>query len=464
MLAASTILATSASDMPIHSGMRTSLALTTSLNTSRRRQSAHLPPTHVAGRDLACCRSQLPSVAPTRVLYVHHRPQLGGSPTSLAALIRHLDSRFEPHVYCPEGAAADLFRGAGARVHPGPVAMFSHTWDNPYRGLRWLILGREILALPQHVRRLDALLRRTTFPIVHLNDSPLLPAAAVAQRRGAGVVWHLRSALAADGADHRGRAIAALIDRFGDAAIAIDEDVAASFPIRLPVTVVHNSAEQPPHAFPAGARSELGLPEDRVLVGFAGYVRRQKGWPQLVEAAGILLAEGLPVHFVIIGGGIRPAAYFRTVRGRTLERLGIISDDERALTELVGARRLEGSFTFLPFTRDVGRVYSALDIVTFPNQGIGLGRPVLEGAAHAKPVVASGSATGAGVLIPDETGILLDRPTSGALADALRRLVSSAGERDAMGRRAAERASVAFDAERNARAVERVYDAVLDAR
>jgi hypothetical protein len=40
---------------------------------------------------------------------VHHRPQLGGAPSSLAQLIANLDRRFEPHVYCPDGPAARLF-------------------------------------------------------------------------------------------------------------------------------------------------------------------------------------------------------------------------------------------------------------------------------------------------------------------------------------------------------------------
>ena len=49
------------------------------------------------------------------ILFVHHRSELGGAPASLSYLIRELDrTRFEPHVYCPSGPAADLFREAGA--------------------------------------------------------------------------------------------------------------------------------------------------------------------------------------------------------------------------------------------------------------------------------------------------------------------------------------------------------------
>src|ERR1051326_2485047 len=139
-------------------------------------------------------RRDVPNRIP--ILYVHHRPQLGGAPASLALLIRELDPRFEPHVYVPGDPAATLFTDAGAVVHPGPVAVFAHTWDNPYRGLRWLVAGREAAVLPAHVTAFRRLLRRRRWPIVHLNDSVVLPAGALAHREGAKVVWHLRSSLA----------------------------------------------------------------------------------------------------------------------------------------------------------------------------------------------------------------------------------------------------------------------------
>src|SRR5207253_7413283 len=91
--------------------------------------------------------------------------------------------------------------------------------------------------------------------------------------------------------------------------------------------------------------------------------------------------------------------------------LGLATDDESELRALVAERALDDRFTFLPFANDVGAVYEALDIVTFPNQGEGLGRPVLEAAAYGVPAVASGSRRGAGILIPERTGVLLDDPT-----------------------------------------------------
>ena len=397
-----------------------------------------------------------------KVLYVHHRPQLGGAPSSLAELIRCLDERFEPYVYTPEGEASRLFEAAGARVVTGPASIFAHAWDNPYQGLRWLLVGRELWSLPRHVQHLGKLMRKERYAIVHLNDSPLLAAAWVAKRHGATVVWHLRSALANGGLDRRSRVIARLIDRWGDAAIAIDRDVADRFGIEIPVTIVHNSVRVPPAEIDAtDAKERLALPADRVAIGFAGFVRRQKGWPELVDAAAILEERGAPAHFVVIGGGVRPPSFFRTPRGRILAALGLLFDEESAIKDYVRERRLEHRFSFLPFTTHTAEIYSALDIVTFPNQGVGLGRPVLEAAMHGKPVVASGSRDGAGLLLPEETGLLVEHPTPEALADALERLVGDRELRERLGAAAAAHARDRFDPQRNAERVEELYERLL---
>lgn len=398
-----------------------------------------------------------------RVLYVHHRPQLGGAPRSLAELIRSLDrSRYEPHVFVPDGPAADLFVDSGAIVHVGPTSVFAHAWDNPYSGLRWLVLGREALFLVPHLRALRALMARYDFSVVHLNDSPLLAAAWMARRHRARVVWHLRSALAGGGDDRRSRVIGRLIDRWGDAAIAIDEDVARNFPVRLPVTIVHNSVPRPERSLDtAVAKRNQGLPADRLAIGYAGFVRSEKGWPELVRAMRMLVDEGLPAQLVIVGGGVRPPAYFKTVRGRILELAHVLTDEESAIKSLVAELDLESHVSFLPFQLRLQEVYDVLDIVTFPNPGIGLGRPVLEAAAYGKPVVASGSHSGAGLLTPEVTGLLLEDPHPRAIADALRRLIVDPELRRRLGEAAALHARLSFDPAANARRVEKVYESLL---
>ena len=393
---------------------------------------------------------------PTPILYVHHRAEVSGAARSLSELIRHLGDRWEATVLTPDGPVVDVFAASGARVTTAPASLFQHTWDNPYAGRKWLLLGREAAALGPHLRALERLLRSRAFALVHLNDSPLLLAAAAAKRHRLPVLSHLRSALSSRGVI-RPHIVRSVIEHCVDEAIAIDADVARSFGLRIPTTVVFNSvlspASPPP---PDEARRRLGLASDLTAIGFIGSLRRVKGWPQFVEAAGLLRGE--PVQFAVLGGGVRPPEFFRSPYGRAVEALGLAADEESRMRGLVHRHNLDDRFTFLPFTNRIEDVYSALDVVTFPNQGVGLGRPVLEAAAFGKPVVASGSPDGAGILLPDETGILLERGTPEALAEALRQLIRNADLRDRLGVAARAHADAHFDGAANAAAVEAVYE------
>lgn len=398
----------------------------------------------------------------TRVLYVHHRPQLGGAPLSLAMLIRHLDGRFDPHVYCPAGPAADLFRAAGATVHTGPVSMFVHVWE-PYHGARWLLLLREIALLPSHLLRFFSVLRHGDFDIVHLNESTLLPAGWLAHRFDTKVVWHLRTALLNEGLDRRSRFVTAVIDRTAHAAIAIDRDVADRFRLRLPIDVVLNSTEiRPADPKPSAERKRaLSLDETIPAVGFFGFIRRPKGWPEFVDAARHLTDRGVSVQFVVMGGGVRAPKFFKTWRGRLLARLGLVTDEETDLRDLVERTGVGEHFHFVPFVTETRAVYQALDLIVFPNQEVGLGRPVLEAAANARAVVASGSVTGADILVPGVTGLLVEQGDSYALADAIAELVTDPERRREMGEAAYAFARERFDPRQNAAAVMRIYERLL---
>ena len=162
-----------------------------------------------------------------------------------------------------------------------------------------------------------------------------------------------------------------------------------------------------------------------------------------------------------MGGGVRPPEYFRTVRGRALAAANLLTDEESAIKELVAAKGLDEHFSFLPFTAETGEIYSALDIVTFPNQGVGLGRPVLEAGDVREAGRRVRVGDGAGVLLPGKTGLLLEDASPVEIAAALRLLISDPELRRRLGEAAADHARAKFEPRRNARAVEAVYDELL---
>src|ERR671911_961038 len=401
----------------------------------------------------------------TPVLFVHHRSELGGAPESLSYLIRELDRElFEPHVYCPPGPAADLFREAGAVVHTGAVAGFTHIWASTYRGRRWLLFGRELALLPHHVLRFRRTLRRNQFELVHFNDSPLIPAAWLAKRESLPVVWHLRSALPDGGRDRRSAFVREAIKRLATTSIAITHDVASVFGVGS--TVVPNSVDL--ERFRPGdsraAKTALGLEPDLPVVSYFGFIYPSKGFREFIEAAALLRDRGLDASYLIVGGAVRGQEFFRTVVGRGLQLADLTRDYESDTKRLVDDLGLTEVVRFVPFTQDTANLYQASDVVVAPSQGPELGRPVIEAGASGVPVVASGSRTGGGVVIPGETGVLVHDFGVETLAEAVEELLRHPERRRALGRAARAHAEHNFDPAGNARRIEGIYGRIAPAR
>lgn len=399
---------------------------------------------------------------PARILYVHHRPELGGAPSSLAQLLNGLDrERFEPEVFCPEGAAAHLFRSTGATVHVGPVAAFTHIWASTYTGRRWLLFARELVRLAPHIDRFNRVLRAQEYDLVHLNDSPLVAAGWLARRAGLPVVWHLRSALATDGRGWRAQLVRGTIRRVAAASIAINENVASAFDVGAEVIPNTVDLDRFRPGDTRGAKEELGYDPERPIVAFFGFVYPSKGYREFIQAAALLHARGVEATYLIVGGDVRGEEFFSTTLGKSLVMLGLTRNYEHEAKEMVAQLGLGDSFSFVAYTPDITRLYQATDVVVAPSRGPEVGRPVLEGQASGCAVVASGTVDGAGLLVPEETAVLVPRRSPDVLAAALEGLVLDPERRVRLGRAARRHAVESFDARRNVDRVMAIYDRVL---
>lgn len=401
------------------------------------------------------------STRPRRILYVHHRPELGGAPSSLSQLLRVLDrSRYEPHVYCPEGPVTKLFEAAGAVVHEGPVAAFTHIWASTYRGRRWMLLGHELRKLPRHVHAFERILDETPFDLVHLNDSPLVVAAWMAHRRRLPVVWHLRSALPETGG-RRSAVLRTAVSRLGTTSIAITRDVATSF--QVPAEIIPNSVDL--DAFRPGdageARTVLELDREGPIVTFVGFLYPSKGFREFITAANLLERRGIRATYLMVGGPVRGAEFFETRLGRAAELLGLARDHEREAAALAVSLGLGDRLRFVAFTPDTPRVYQASDVIVAPSRGPELGRPLIEAAACGRPVVASGSLDGAEIVLPGVTGMLIPRRSPDALAATLAQLLEDPERRRRIGAAARRHAEESFDQHRNAERVTALYERIL---
>jgi glycosyltransferase involved in cell wall biosynthesis len=162
-------------------------------------------------------------------------------------------------------------------------------------------------------------------------------------------------------------------------------------------------------------RRKYGIPEGCLLVTQVSWIIPEKGIPQLLEAARIVLNEFPEVRFAIVGSGGHEAEY----RARA-EELGIAG---RLVWTGVVQNPMEDG------------VYAASDIFCLASQWEeAFGWVIAEAMAFEKPVVASAVGGIPEVVEEGVTGLLVQPCTDSALlAQQLLRLLRASGERQRMG-------------------------------
>lgn len=183
-------------------------------------------------------------------------------------------------------------------------------------------------------------------------------------------------------------------------------------------------------------------PREPFTVSCIAGLREKKGQLHLLEAVGILRAEGRPVRCLLVGDGEMRG----TIEARAAE-LGLADD-----VVLMGHRSREEVSATL---RDSDAMVLP-SVTTADGDMEGIPVALMEALASEVPVVAS-SLSGIPELVRDgETGLLAPEGDATALAAAIRRLRDDPQEAARMAAAGRERVLEAYDLERNAAELRRM--------
>jgi L-malate glycosyltransferase len=181
-------------------------------------------------------------------------------------------------------------------------------------------------------------------------------------------------------------------------------------------------------------RTELGIGDDEFVIGTVANFREQKDYPNLLEAARILIGCQPLVRFVIVGQGPLEA-------------------ETRALAREL---RLDDRVLFTGFRPDAARVMSSFDVFTLASKWEGLPVALMEALALGLPIVATNVGGVAEDMNDGVDALLVPPRDANALAAGWRRMIGDDDLRARLGA-AARCRSPEFDASRATREVERVY-------
>lgn len=395
-----------------------------------------------------------------RVLYVHHVGLLGGSSRSLYELLRGFpEGAIAPRFLGPRGKFVEMLRSLGVQVETcRGISQFDNCDYSYYRGLRWIILLRELLLLLPTYRALArARGRWGVFDVVHVNDITMPFVAWLAKRLfpESVIVVHAR-AVQKTAETRRKRWLQTFYKKHADAVVAINENVGASLPAGLPVHVIHNGME-----VPSGADVARGNNERLFSVAMVGVLARAKGCTDFVEAAAICRDRGYRIRFLLVGGGLRSEKGWRD---RVLQWLGFKEDISAEIRMLIARHGLEDMVVFRPFTTDLASIYREFDVLCFPSYLDAPGRPIFEAGFFGIPSIAAISRPKTDTFAAGETGLLVRPRAPDALAEAIMRLHDHPEDRQRMGAAARRMAHERFDASKNAEKLLLLYRRLLEAK
>jgi glycosyltransferase involved in cell wall biosynthesis len=393
-----------------------------------------------------------------RVLYIHPAGAYGGASKSLIELFSAM-RRFgiEGTVLTPAGTAAVAFADAGMKVVPVTgLSQFDNTRYGHYRGLRWLILLRELAFLPVSLRAIWRL-RKGRFDLLHINEVTLLPIAIVAKKLlKLPMVVHVRSLQCPPPGGLRTTIVNRWLARHADAVVPIDCTVAGTLEHSLPVQIVRNGL-----SIDVSHLSDRKSPpqtSQAVRVGFLGVLIALKGIYELVEAMRILKSRGVSIECVVAGENARN---LRGVRAWALSKFGFARDVRRELEQMVRDYGLEKHVRILGFVKDVRSVYPKLDILCFPSHLNAAGRPVFEAAFYSIPSVVAVNEPFPDAVLHERTGIAIPKPDPELIANALQRLAQDQTYRLTLGRQARSWAIENFSIEKSADSILAIYQRLV---
>lgn len=392
----------------------------------------------------------------TSLLYLHPFAAFGGATKSLAELVAAFPTGSVKGVaLAPTGVAADSLTAAGLEVlQVRGLSQWDNTRFGHYRGVRWLILLREILLLPATVLAVRRAAKHAVYDAIHCNEITALPVGILAKRiMGVPLIVHVRSLQRKEDDGRITRWMNRLLSRHADAVVAIDEAVRRTLPADLPVEIIHNGMTVP--TTPSLAATDEKQP---FTIGIIGVLHRSKGLYELVEAMQLLRDRGLDIRLVIVGENVRRLDGLRGWLFRTLD----FSRDVRAeLSELVRKHGLADRVEFTGFVRDVPAIYRRIDAVCFPSHLDAPGRPVFEAALHGLPTIVAMKNPTDDVIIDGQTGLCIEIPTPENIASAVEVLASDRARARAMGAKARELAIGRFDSKVCAEKMLALYHRVL---
>lgn len=395
-----------------------------------------------------------------KVLYICNSGVFGGATRSLYELLKGLpQEKYDFYFISSAGTTIPFYKSISVDlIESRGISKIDNTKYSYYRGLRWLILLRELLFLPYTIHAFyKAKKQWGKMDMIHLNEITNIPALILSGIffKDTPIVMHVRSI------NRRAGFMAPILERIISKRVrqivAIDNYVKESLPYDK-VKIVHNSMSMVQTETDTKLLERLKeIGEGGFKIGFVGNFLKSKGLEDLVEAFVMLKREGLPIKCLVLGDQIRREHFL----GSILTALNITQDPKKEILEKIAANELEHDVVLLGKSYDLSSFYSHIDVLCFPSHLEAPGRPVFESAFYKKPSIVAVAHSDEDCFVDKETGLAVLEKTPSSIYEAIKYFYDHPEEHIRMGNNAYDMAMKNFNQSRNSKKMDDIYDSLI---
>jgi glycosyltransferase involved in cell wall biosynthesis len=400
-----------------------------------------------------------------KILYIDGDGPLGGASRSLYELVSHLKPLgVKPYILVTRGTVVPYYSEIAEEISTTyGLTRFDNTKYSHYRGVRWLIVLRELLRLPSTLKSIyKAYKTWKEIDLIHVNElTEIVPAVIAKKLFKIPIVVHSRSLFWNEPSAMRFKWIKRMVLKHIDLIIPIDESVEATLPKEFNTFVVHNSftpkyAKTSDNQF---IQKIDNLRKDTFKVGFVGNLLHGKGLIEIIEAAKILKERKIKVDIIIVGDEIRS---IKGLKALILKSIGLSQSLKSEMIQKINEYKLEESIHLMGSTYDIQPIYERFDVLCFPSHFDAPGRPIFEAAFSGIPSIAAINNPKPDTFIHLGTGMAIPPRDHIKLADAIEYMAKNPEHTKQMGINAKELAVKNFTPSTNAKQVFEQYNKLLN--
>ena len=306
------------------------------------------------------------------IFVIHNHKNFSGAARSLGELMINLKKKVEFIVICPKGSSSRFFKSLNLKViEVRMVPRFNHFELGYYKGLRWLLIVREIIAFIYFLFFLKNLKKKfNSINFFHLNElelviiAPLLSFFFKAQ-----ITSHLRCPLELKNGKLRFKFLKKLCKKYLRCIVAIDNDCYKTSPIKRLSKIIYNGINKKNLLIADKKKSQITF-------GFVGNFIERKGI-YLTLKVFKKLEKKYNLKLICVG------------RSKTRNWLLNFFRFEKDFEKFVKVFSIEKckNIKMLPLTFNLKDFYSKVDIILFPGFMNAVGRPVIEASLLRKPSI-----------------------------------------------------------------------------